>query len=107
MAGENNNHDRDWGASVRTVIQGLILAGVVGLTAMVIQQGKDQVNADRDRSIQIATLQAQVAQVQSLVAGFPDLSSRVTKLEVNQVELIRRINRIEDGGSKQAKGWTR
>lgn len=102
----NTIHDKDRGAMVRTIIQGLILAGIVGLVGMVIQQGRESAEADRDRSVQIATLQAQVATLQNMLVGLPDMSQRITRLETNQAELIRRVGRIEDGSDK-AKGWTR
>lgn len=78
------------GQSIRTVLQGLILAGIVGLVTMVIHQGRESAQADTDRRVQIATLQAQVASLQTMLAGLPDLSQRMTRLEVNQTELMRR-----------------
>ena len=100
------HHDHDRGAQVRTVIQGLILAGIVGLVGMVIQQGRDQAQADRERSMQIATLQAQVANLQTMLAGVADLKQRMTRVEANQAEHDRRIVRLEDGSDK-AQRWTR
>lgn len=63
------DHDKDRGAMVRTIIQGLILAGVIGLVGMVIQQGRQQAISDSVSRIQIATLQSQVADVQKALAG--------------------------------------
>ena len=88
-----HDHDKDRGAMVRTIIQGLILAGVVGLVGMVIEQGRQQAISDSVSRIQIATLQSQVADVQKALAGIPDLSQRVTRLETNQTELMRRQTR--------------
>ena len=108
-----HDHDKDRGAMVRTILQGLILAGIVGLVGMVIQQGKDQAAADAAKSVQIATLQTQIATLQNSLAGLPDLSNRVMRLETNQAELMQRQNiidawrdRMQDNNSK-VKGWTR
>lgn len=105
------HHDHDLGVRVRTIIQGLILAGIVGLVTMVIQQGHESSQADRDRSVQIATLQSQVAALQNTLIGLPDLSSRVTRLEAIQADLLRRQanddthwDRLNNG---KMKGWTR
>lgn len=103
---EPAQHDHDRGAQVRTVIQGLILAGIVGLVGMVIQQGKEQAEANRQSSVQIATLQAQVANLQTTLAGVADLKQRMTRVESAQAEHDRRIVRIEDGSDK-AKRWER
>jgi hypothetical protein len=46
-AHDYERHDNDRGAQVRTVIQGLILAGIVGLVGMVIQQGDVRSGAGR------------------------------------------------------------
>ncbi len=104
-------HGKDRGAHVRTIIQGLILAGVVGLVTMVIQQGKDSAQADRDRSIQIATLQSQVLSLQNLLSGLPDLTQRVTRLEAVQSDLLRRQSgddaHWEQLNNPKIRGWTR
>jgi hypothetical protein len=106
-----HDHDKDRGAMVRTILQGLILAGIIGLVGMVIQNGRDSSQADRDRSVQIATLQSQVASLQTLLAGLPEMNQRVTRLEANQAELIRRQGgddeRWERLGSTKLKGWVR
>ena len=101
-----HDHDHDRGAQVRTVIQGLILAGIVGLVGMVIQQGRDQAQAYQETSVQITRLQTQVANLQTTLAGVDDLKQRMARSETNQAELIRRINRLEDGSDK-AQRWTR
>lgn len=108
-----HDHDKDRGAMVRTIIQGLILAGVVGLVGMVIEQGRQQAISDSVNRIQIATLQSQVAEVQKALAGIPDLSQRTTRLETNQAELMRRMNVIDawrdrlQTDNPKMKGWTR
>ena len=56
---------------------------------------------------QMALMNAQMAVMNTQLSDVPGLSMRVTKLETNQAELIRRVGRLEDGGSTKAKGWTR
>jgi len=92
-------------------MQGLILAAILGLVGLVIQQGKDQQRSDEAKSVQIATLQAQIASLTASLAGLPDLGTRVTSLEARQVDLIRRVNnddarwdRIEN---RKTAGWNR
>lgn len=82
---------RNW-QSVRTVIEALSLAGILWLASSVQSQNNS-----------IVKLQIQIEMVQASLSGVPGLDSRVTKLETNQVELIRRVGRVEDAKSK---GWT-
>jgi len=94
--------------SMRIIIEGLILAGILGLVGMVIQQGKDSARADRDRSVQIATLQSQVANLQSLLLGLPDLATRMTRAEMSISDLQRRQD-LDDKLRESAdmKRWSR
>lgn len=98
----NDVQNKDWGSSVRMILQGLILAGILWVGSSLNSQ-----------NVSIAKLQVQVDAVQTMLSGIPDLNSRVTKLETNQAELIRRQNstdawrdRLQDGSAK-AKEWTR
>lgn len=83
--------------SARSIITGLILTGVLSLVGLVWQQGResaqareDSARADAARAVQIATLQAQVAEVQRALAGVPEMSQRVARLEAAQGDLLRR-----------------
>lgn len=111
---EPHGHDKDKGAVVRSILQGLILAGIVGLVTMVLQQGEKASRADAERAVQIATLQAQVTNVQRSLADMPDLSARVMRLETNQAELMRRQavdearwERLGEHAGRPVKGWER
>ena len=86
----------DLGSSVRTIMQGLILAAILGLVGIVIQQGKDQQRSDEAKSVQIATLQAQIASLTASLVGLPDLGSHVTTLEVRQADIARRVSVLEN-----------
>ncbi len=102
----------DGWASVRTVIQGLVLAGILSLVGLVIKQGRDQSEADSARRVQIATLQTQVANLQISLAGVADMKQRITMLETNQKELLRRQSGDEAWRDKwqdnwRMKGWSR
>lgn len=65
----------------RTVLQGLILAGVLWLASSINSQ-----------NTAIVKLQVQIESLQASMAGVPGLNDRVTKLEANQLEVIRRQN---------------
>ncbi|TPG08330.1 hypothetical protein EAH88_11915 [Rhodanobacter glycinis] len=96
----HSDHDKDRGVHVRTVLQGLILAGVLWVGTSLSSQ-----------NTAITKLQVQIEQLQMSIAGMPDLSSRVTKLETNQAELIRRQGgddaRWDQLSNTKMKGWTR
>lgn len=94
--------NKDWGSSVRMILQGLILAGVLWVGSSINSQ-----------NVSIAKLQVQVDAVQTMLAGIPDLNNRVSKLESNQADLLRRQNNVEawrdrlQEGDPKLKGWTR
>lgn len=85
---------RNW-HSVRTVIEALSLAGIMWLASSVQSQNES-----------IIKLQVQVQAVQATLFNVPGLDVRTTRLETNQLEILRRLGRIEDGSDK-AKGWTK
>lgn len=94
-------HERDWGASVRTIMQGLILAGVLWLASSVSTQ-----NAS------IAGMQVQLADLKDTLAGVPAMKDRITVLEQKQTDLMRRLEVTEtrsEHNSTTAKigGWAR
>jgi len=77
---------KEWGASVRTIMQGLMLAGIIGVVGMLWKQNE----ATNAQNVALAELRVQVGTLQTSLIGLPDLSQRVTKLEANQTELLRR-----------------
>ncbi len=85
---------------MRMIMQGLILAGVLWLASSINNQ-----------SSAIIKLQVQVESLQMTLGDIPSLNNRVTKLESNQNELIRRQNaddaRWEQLNNAKVKGWTR
>jgi|SRR6185312_4063335 len=94
--------------SMRIVIEGLILAGILGLVGMVIQQGKDSARADADRRVQISALQLQVVNLQTMLLGLPDLTTRMTRAEMNIADLQRRQDLDDKWREASAvKRWTR
>lgn len=66
-----------------------------------------QLEAQRSMATQLAVMSGQMTTLNTQLADVPGLNTRTTKLETNQAELIRRVGRLEDGGSTKAKGWTR
>lgn len=95
--------------SARSILEGLILASIVGLVAVVYQNGRDAAKADADRSVQIATLQTQVSNLQGMLAGLPELTARVTRAEVSIMDIERR-QELDDRAREQSaamKGWAR
>lgn len=103
----NANHEKDRGAIVRSVLQGLILAGILGVVGMLWKQNE----ATAAQNVALGELRVQVSMLQSSLVGLPDLSSRVTKLETNQTELLRRQNadeqRWERLNNSRMKEWQR
>lgn len=74
------NAGKGWN-SVRTILEGLILAGILWMAQSMQQQ-----------ATAMAKLQVQVDQLMVSVAGFPDLSTRVTRLEVVTSDLEHRTD---------------
>lgn len=96
-AGGDSSRPHPFRESVRTLLTSLILAGIIGLVGMVFMLGDkqakadaDRAQADKDRAVQIATLQTQVTEVQRALASLIDLSARMTRVETTQGELLRR-----------------
>jgi hypothetical protein len=99
------NHN-DLGSSVRTILQGLILAGI-GVVTMMWRQN----DVTAAQNVSLGELRVQVSMLQVSLAVIPDLSSRVTKLETRQADLLRRQGeddvRWAQINNKNVKGWTR
>lgn len=95
-----DTNDKDRGAMVRTVLQGLILAGILWVGSSLTSQ-----------NTAIAKLQVQIEQLQLTMAGLPDLSTRVTRLEVVQADLKHRQEgddaKWDQINNPKMKGWTR
>jgi hypothetical protein len=92
--------------SVRIILEGAILAGILWMA-----------NATQTQITNIAKLQVQMEQVSATIANVPDLTTRVTKAEMQIVDLQRR-QELDDkhreitGAQQQnvqsnLKGWTR
>jgi hypothetical protein len=101
------NNDSKNNSSVRTIMQGLILTGIIGIVTMMWHQ--NEVTATQN--VSLGELRVQVNMLQISLAGPPDLSSRVTKLETRQNDLLRRQGeddvRWAQLNNKNVKGWTR
>lgn len=87
---------------MRTIMQGLILTGVIWLARSV-----------SDQNASIAGMQVQLAELKATFDGIPDMKERLTKLEMIQADLTRRQN-ADDARREAAhqqdntmKGWTR
>lgn len=70
--------------SVRFVMEGLILAGVLWLASSVQDQAKATVQ-----------IQTQIANLSAQLVGVPDLSRQVAQMQVTQSEHDRRIQALE------------
>lgn len=70
--------------SVRFVMEGLILAGVLWLASSVQDQAKATVQ-----------IQTQIANLSAQLVGVPDLSRQVAQMQVTQSEHDRRIQVLE------------
>jgi len=104
-----DHHDHDKGAAVRTILQGLILAGIIGVVGMLWKQNE----ATSEQNVALGRLQVQVSMLQASLIGLPDLTQRTTRLEANQVDLMRRVNNVDAWRDRlltdnpKMKGWTR
>lgn len=108
MSAMTTTTDKDRGAMARTVLQGLILAGIIGVVTMLWRQNE----ATGAQNVALAQLQVQVSALQSSLSGLPDLNNRVMRLETNQTELMRRQGNDEAWRDRmqadpKLKGWTR
>lgn len=70
--------------SIRFVMEGLILAGIIWLASSVQDQAKATVQ-----------IQTQIANLSAQLVGVPDLSRQVAQIEVRQAEHDRRIEALE------------
>ena len=103
------SHDKDRGAMARTILQGLILAGILGVVRMLWLQNE----ATGVQNVALGQLQVQVSALQSSLSGLPGLNDRTTRLETNQAEVMRRLNNVDawrdrmQNDNPKLKGWTR
>lgn len=81
--------------SVRVIIEGLAVAGIIWLASSVQAQ-----------NTAIARLQVQITQVQASLADVPTITRELAQAQIQIAEHERRLGRIEDGGQK-VKEWTR
>ena len=83
--------------SVRVIIEGLAVAGIIWLASSVQAQ-----------NTAIARLQVQITQVQASLADVPQLTRELAQAQIQIAEHERRLGRIEDHEPNPAvKGWTR
>lgn len=75
---EPATNTRNW-QSVRTVMEGLILAAILWMA-----------NSMQQQATAMARLQVQVETMNAVISNVPDLSSRMTRAEVNIADLQRR-----------------
>lgn len=98
----HDHKDKDRGQMASTILQGLILAGILWVGSSLNSQNTS-----------ITKLQVQIETLQALVSGVPGLNDRITKLEVNQAQLTRRQDNADawrdrmQGDNSKMKGWTR
>ena len=98
---EQQSHDSKRN-SVRVVIEGLILAGIIWMATNIQAQ-----------LTSITKLQVQVEQLSATMATFPDLSTRMTRVEMQITDLQRRQD-VEDqfrerqqANQSNLRGWTK
>lgn len=93
-------HERDLGASVRMIIQALILAGILWLARSVSEQ-----------SASIVGMQVQLADLKATLDDVPGMKDRITLLEARADDLTRRQNaddaRREHMNNALNKEWTK
>jgi len=85
-----SQHQRNW-QSVRTVLEGLILLGVVWLGSSAQEQSKAMVQAQT----QVLALRDDIRELHKQLEDVPVLTREIAKLEVRADEHERRIHEIE------------
>lgn len=98
----HDHKDKDRGQMASNILQGLILAGILWVGSSLNSQNTS-----------ITKLQVQIETLQALVSGVPGMNDRITKLEANQVQVMRRQDitdawrdRMQSDNYKM-KGWQR
>ena len=81
---QGQSQPQNFGQSIRTIIELLILAGVIWLASSANEQGK-----------QLARMAEQISNLSSGVASVPVLTQRIAEDKVRLDEHERRINEIE------------
>ena len=95
MPPDLNHHDgnvsseRNW-QSVRTILDALILAGIIWIVSSQLDSRKQAAQDRQDSRVQAATIIAQVANIQFNIADVPALRDKVMHIEAVQTELLRR-----------------
>ena len=85
---------RTW-ASARTIIDALILAGIMGIiSSQFISHDQIAQNANNS-NVQFATIITQIANMQMNIADVPTLRDRVMRLETVQLDVVRRQNALD------------
>jgi hypothetical protein len=95
---------RSW-QSVRTILEGLILAGVLWLANSTQQQA----TATVELRTQMQGMSDEIRSLRAQLADVPAISRDMARLQVQLGEHERRIGRLEDGKqqAQAMKGWTR
>lgn len=95
---------RNW-QSVRTILEGLILAGVLWLANSTQQQA----TATVELRTQLQGMSDEIRSLRAQLADVPAISRDMARLQVQLGEHERRIGRLEDGKqqAQTMKGWTR
>jgi len=106
MTETEQNSTRNW-QSVRTVLEGLILLGIVWLASSI----QDQAKATIALQTQMTNVAADIASLRGQLADVPALSRQLTRVETTQAELMRRQAideaRWEKLDNSKLKGWAR
>ena len=91
---------RNW-QSVRTVLDALILAGIIGILGALFSSHDQIAKNATDTQVQFATIITQIANMQVSVAGVPELRDRVVQVKTIQDEILRRLDADEARGRHQ------
>lgn len=94
---------RNW-QSVRTILEALILAGVLWLASST----NDQAKATIQLQTQLAGMSDEIRSLRAQLADVPNISRDLARLQVQLGEHERRISRLEDRApNATVKEWTK
>lgn len=111
MSEDLKNDERSNGRSVRTVLESLTVAGIIGLFALLWGIKGDMSDARTDAAASKASVTAQLKSMSSEISSLrtqfsdiPQMAQQLGKLETRMDDHDRRLNRLEDGKYKRGSG---
>lgn len=108
MSDALKNDERSNGRSVRTVLESLTVAGIIGLFALLWGIKGDMSAAREDAaaskasfSTQLKSMNEEIRSLRTQLSDIPTIAQQLGKVQVQIDEHERRLNRLEEGRNKR------